>query len=101
MADQTRRCNQGSGTWLHTIDGCFNLFLLDFTNCKRCKGSMPLITIGTNMTFIACQYTFNVCTALFSKYVREHSYLCITIYSQNIRLLFRFVHPTPVNGGDN
>ena len=88
MTDQSRRRNQGSRTGLHTIDGRFNIFLLNLPNGKRRKGSMPLITVRLNMTLIACQHTFDLCTTLLTKDIREHSYLLAATYSQDIRFLF-------------
>src|SRR6266487_2662406 len=77
MADQPRRCDQGSRTGLHTIDHRFNVFMLDFTNDKRRKGPMSRITMRPDVTLIACQYALNVCVMLVAKGIFEHDYLFI------------------------
>src|SRR5712692_6799501 len=95
MADESRRCDQGSSAGLHTIDCCFNLSMLDFTNGNRRKGPMPFIPMRLNTTLIACQYALNTCAMLVAKDILERGYLFVAAHPQNIRLLFRFVHPTP------
>src|SRR5437660_10435488 len=99
MADQPRRCDQGSRAGLHTIDLRFNVFRLDFTNDKRRKGPMSRITMRSDVTLIACQYDLNVCAMLVAKDIFERSYLFIATYSQDVCHLCRFVHPTCADGG--
>ena len=101
VAYEPGRRDQGSCTGLHTIDCCFNVFMLDFTNGKRRKGPVSLIAMRLNMTFIDRQYVLNLCAMLVAKGVFERDYLFVAAYSQNIRLLFRFVHPTSADGRDD
>src|SRR5947209_8329359 len=75
--------------------------MLNRTDNKRCKSSVPLITMRLNVTLIARQYTLNSCTMLVTKSISERSYLFVATHSQDIGLLCRLVHPTRADGRDD
>src|SRR5947208_10100233 len=101
MAYQPRRRDQRSRAGLHAIDRCFNVFMLNRTDNKRCKSPVPLITMRLNVTLIARQYTLNSCTMLVTKGISERSYLFVATHTQDIGLLRRLVHPTRADGRDD
>src|SRR5947209_19325003 len=101
MANEPRRGDQRSCAGLHTIDGCFNIFMFDFPHGQRRKGAMSLVPMRLNMPFITCQDVLDALTMLVAEDVFERSYLFVAAYPQNVRHLFRFVHPTRANGGND